>query len=175
MKSKSLPSLGILDGYVEFNPNDSIPMMHLAELYERCAAKNDIPFSQFLKDMLKKNRDLSIVMDGDSWEHIVGLKSTGSGKNLLKEINTKFFGNRKLKGVIIARLKKRIRLVSDGKVRVRDLREKCEYSCQLEEFFYPFSEILKALLDSTEGLELLEEVNKKTGKLRRYVKGIELV
>jgi hypothetical protein len=76
----------------------------------------------------------------------------------------------------VAMLKKHVRLVDDAKVRVRNLKEKYEdMTGEDEADICPFSDVLDALIDETEGLELMEKVNEDTGKRRVYLKGIEII
>jgi hypothetical protein len=75
----------------------------------------------------------------------------------------------------VTMLKKHVHLADDAKVRVKDLKQVYEHLTDLEADACLFSDVLDALIDGTEGLELEEKVNKKTGKRRLYVKGLELV
>jgi hypothetical protein len=86
----SAPSFGVLHGYIMSAPDSSFSVPRLRKLYEAIASEDGVPFSEFLQDILDKNRSLSIVTKtvertGKRRKYIDQLALTGRGKQFLAE------------------------------------------------------------------------------------------
>jgi hypothetical protein len=84
-------SYGVLKKHIMSAPDSMVSVTRLKKLYEAVISEGDIPFSEFLEDMLDKNQDLSRVTktnenSAKSRKYINGLALTERGKKLLAEI-----------------------------------------------------------------------------------------
>jgi hypothetical protein len=88
-KSSASP-YGILQGYIMSAPDSMVSVSRLRKLYKAVASEDDVPFSEFLQDILDKNRTLSQVTKtnkktGKNLKYIDGLMLTRRGKQFLEE------------------------------------------------------------------------------------------
>jgi hypothetical protein len=80
----------MLEGYIMCAPDGEVSVSRLRKLYQLLALKGDVPFSDYLEDILDKDQRLSKVTKtdeetGKKRKYISELSLTGRGKRFLAE------------------------------------------------------------------------------------------